>query len=158
MALCTGILAGVPTIFLLLYNGMLLGAFTAMHHRADIYVDYWAWILPHGITEISAIILAGGVGLLLGKAVLSPGELTRLESLRRAGNQAVPVCLGMAGMLVLAAIIESYLRQSYLSNAARLTFAGLSALGWTLYLVNGALRERAGQHRWATSDSIAAAR
>ena len=90
LALCTGILAGVPTIFLLLYNGMQLGAFTALHHRADIYADYWAWILPHGVTELSAIILSGGVGLLLGMAVLSPGELTRTESLRRAGNEAVP--------------------------------------------------------------------
>ena len=68
---------------------------------------------------------------MLGKAVLSPGELTRMESLRRAGNEAVPVCLGVAGMLVLAAIIESYLRQSHLSNEARLAFAGLSALAWT---------------------------
>ena len=56
MSLCIGVLAGVPTIFLLLYNGMLLGAFTALHHRAGIYADYWAWILPHGITEISAIV------------------------------------------------------------------------------------------------------
>ncbi len=108
-------LAGVPTVYLLIYNGMLLGAFTALHHRAGIYTDYWAWILPHGVTEISAIVLCGGVGLLLGKSVLSPGELTRTESLRRAGNEAVPVCLGIAGMLVLAAIIESYLRQSHLS-------------------------------------------
>jgi uncharacterized membrane protein SpoIIM required for sporulation len=81
-----------------------------------------------------------------------------MESLRRAGNEAVPVCLGVAGMLVLAAIIESYLRQSYLSNPARLTFAGLSALAWTLYLVNGALRERSEQRRQATGDSTAAAR
>ena len=124
MSLCFGVLAGVPTVYLMLYNGMLLGAFTALHHRAGIYSDYWAWILPHGITEISAIVLCGGVGLLLGKSVLSPGELTRTESLRRAGNEAVPVCLGVAGMLVLAAIIESYLRQSHLSTEARLIFAG----------------------------------
>lgn len=143
MSLCFGVLAGVPTVYLLLYNGMLLGAFTALHHRAGIYTDYWAWILPHGVTEISAIVLCGGVGLLLGQSVLSPGELTRTESLRRAGNEAVPVCLGVAGMLVLAAIIESYLRQSHLSNASRLIFAAASAAAWTAYLTNGVLRERA---------------
>jgi len=143
MSLCLGVLAGVPTVYLLLYNGMLLGAFTALHHGAGIYTDYWAWILPHGITEISAIVLCGGVGLLLGKSVLSPGELTRTESLRRAGNEAVPVCLGVAGMLVLAALIESYLRQSHLSNESRLVFAAVSAAAWIAYLANGALRERA---------------
>ena len=77
MSLCLGILAGVPTIFLLIYNGMILGSFTAMHHAAGIYADYWAWILPHAVSELSAIILCGGVGLMLGMAVLSPGELTR---------------------------------------------------------------------------------
>jgi uncharacterized membrane protein SpoIIM required for sporulation len=133
----------VPTVYLLLYNGMLLGAFTALHHRAGIYTDYWAWILPHGITEISAIVLCGGVGLLLGKSVLSPGELTRTESLRRAGNEAAPVCLGVAGMLVVAAMIESFLRQSQLSTESRLVFAAASAVAWIAYLTNGAIRERA---------------
>ena len=54
MSLCLGVLAGVPTVFLIIFNGMLLGAFTALHHQAGIYGDYWAWILPHGVTEISA--------------------------------------------------------------------------------------------------------
>ncbi len=124
MSLCLGVLAGVPTVFLIMYNGMIVGTLTALHHQAGIYADYWAWILPHGVTEISAIILCGGVGLLLGKAVLSPGALTRMESLRRAGNEAVAVTLGMAAMLVVAALIESYLRQSYLSNESRLRRGG----------------------------------
>jgi uncharacterized membrane protein SpoIIM required for sporulation len=147
LSLCFGVLAGVPTIYLLVYNGMLLGAFTALHHRAGIYTDYWAWILPHGVTEISAIVLCGGVGLLLGKSVLSPGDLTRTESLRRAGNEAVPVCLGVAGMLVLAAIIESFLRQSHLSSEDRLIFAAVSAAAWIAYLARGVVIERGARRR-----------
>jgi len=143
LSLCLGVLAGIPTIFLLLYNGMLLGAFTAMHHQAGIYADYWAWILPHAVSELTAIILCGGVGLLLGMAVLSPGELTRGESLRRAAKEAVPVCLGVAVMLLIAASLESYLRQSHLSNEARFAVAAGSAVFWSAYFLFGALRERA---------------
>jgi uncharacterized membrane protein SpoIIM required for sporulation len=146
MSLCLGILAGVPTIFLVLYNGMLLGAFTAIHHQAGIYEDYWAWILPHAVSELSAIILCGGVGLMLGKAVLNPGELTRMESLRRAGNEAVPVGLGVALMLIVAAIVESYLRQSELSNFSRFAFAAGSAVFWGVYFGFGAFREHASTH------------
>lgn len=142
MALALGVLAAIPTIFLMFYNGMLLGGFTAIHHGAGIYADYWAWILPHGVTELLAIVLCGGVGLMLGRAVLNPGKLTRTESLTRAGNEAAATCLGIAVMLLLAAIIESYLRQSHLSNAARFAFAGGSALFWIVYFAYGAVCER----------------
>jgi uncharacterized membrane protein SpoIIM required for sporulation len=147
LSLCLGILAGVPTIYLLIYNGMLMGAFTELYHHAGIYSDYWAWILPHAVSELSAIILCGGVGLMLGMAVLCPGPITRAESLRRAGKEAVAICLGVAMMLFVAAAVESYLRQSHLSNAGRFAFAAGSALFWTTYFWHGALRERAASHR-----------
>ncbi len=153
MSLCLGILAGIPTIFLLLYNGMILGSFTAMHHQAGIYADYWAWILPHAVSELSAIILCGGVGLMLGMAVLSPGELTRAESLRRVGREAAAVCLGVAGMLVIAAAVESFLRQSNLSNAARFAFAAASAVFWAIYFSYGALREHAARREDLMAES-----
>jgi uncharacterized membrane protein SpoIIM required for sporulation len=156
LSLCLGILAGIPTIYLLLYNGMLLGSFTALHHQAGIYADYWAWILPHAVSELSAIILCGGVGLMLGLAVLSPGEISRAESLRRAGREAVAICLGVAGMLVVAAAVESYLRQSHLSNAARFAFAGCSALFWAAYFLHGAVRERDARRKQRVATAAAA--
>jgi len=155
-AMGLGVLAGVPTVFLMIYNGMILGAFAAMHHGAGIYAEFWAWILPHAVTELSAVILCGGVGLLLGRAVLNPGELTRTEALSRAGAEAARICMGVAVMLVLAALIESYLRQSELSTAERLIFAAASALFWVSYLAFGSLRERAA--RQAAQATAATAR
>ncbi|MFO0948296.1 MAG: stage II sporulation protein M [Planctomycetota bacterium] len=143
LSMAVGILAAVPTVFLILYNGMILGAFTAVHHGAGIYAEYWAWILPHGITELFAIALCGGVGLMLGHAVVSPGLLTRTESLRRTGIEAAKMAGGAAAMLTFAAVIESYLRQSHLSTNSRFLFAGGSAIFWIAYLVHGYLRERA---------------
>ena len=79
---------------------------------------------------------------MLGMAVVSPGVLSRGESLRSAGREAVAISLGVAGMLVVAAAVESYLRQSNLSNTARFAFAAASALFWVVYFWHGAIRER----------------
>jgi uncharacterized membrane protein SpoIIM required for sporulation len=152
MAMALGALAGVLTTMLILYNGMILGAFVAIHHRAGIHSELWAWILPHGITELGAIILFGGIGLLFARAVISPGLLSRAESLKRTGIDAGQTCVGAGAMLVLAAIVESYLRQSHLSTAGRLTFAAGTALFWTMLIIHGFLRER------TTAHSAAAAR
>jgi uncharacterized membrane protein SpoIIM required for sporulation len=132
-----GVLAGVPTVLLLLYNGMMLGAFVALHVQAGIGLEMWAWILPHGITELSAIVLCGGVGLMLGRAAVSPGLKTRAQSLVDAGSEAARTAVGIAGMLLIAAFIESFVRQSHLSTAARLTFAALTAVFWSLYVALG---------------------
>lgn len=152
MAMALGALAGVLTTFLIVYNGMLLGAFVAIHHRAGIHAELWGWILPHGITELGAIILFGGIGLSFARAVVSPGQLSRAESLKRTGVDAGQMCLGAGAMLVLAALAESYLRQSHLSTTARLMFAGGSALFWALVIIHGFVRER------STARSDAAAR
>ena len=144
-AMALGVLAAVPTMILMLYNGMMIGAFAAIHHRAGIDAEMWAWILPHGITEFAAIILFGGIGLLFGQAVVSPGAVSRGESLKRAGVDAAQTCVGAGGMLVLAAILESYLRQSHLSTQARLIFAGATIVFWAVFILHGYVRERAAQ-------------
>ena len=153
LAMATGVLVGLPTVFLMLYNGMLLGVFAAIHQRAGIESEMWAWILPHGVTELFAIVLCGGVGFMFGLAVLAPGHLTRAEALRRAGREAGVTVFGVAGMLLLAAGIESYLRQSYLSTSNRLGFAAATAVFWTLFVAHGFLRERAARR----SQQVAAA-
>ncbi len=153
IAMALGVLAGVPTIILVLYNGMMLGAFVAIHHRAGIVAEVWAWILPHGIPELGAIILFGGVGLMFAQAVVSPGRMTRSAALKRAGVVASQTCLGSGAMLVLAAIVESYLRQSHLSTEARLALAGGMAALFLMLGLYGVLRER-----MATAGSAAAPR
>lgn len=142
LSMAAGVLAGVPTIILMIYNGMILGSFIAVHQQAGVGAEAWAWILPHGVTEIGAIILCGGVGLMLGQSVVRPGLVSRADSLRLAGKEAARTVAGVGLMLVAAAIIESYLRQSHLSTTARLSFAAASAVFWTVYITYGWLRER----------------
>jgi len=143
LAMATGILAGIPSVLLIFYNRMNLGAFIAVHRRAGIDAEMWAWILPHGITELGAIILCGGIGLILGHAVIAPGLAGRTEALRKASHEAGITSLGVAGMLCFAAVIESFLRQSDWPTPPRLVFAACTALFWILFIVHGFVREHA---------------
>lgn len=143
LAMATGVLASVPTVLILTANGLMLGQFTWVHsHSPELSLEMWAWILPHGIPELSAIVLSGGAGIMLGQALLRPGDRSRSESLRRAGEEAALTTMGVAGMLFIAAIIESYVRQSELSTSARLWFAGITAAAWIAYFTNGWRLER----------------
>ena len=156
LAMGLGVLAAVPTVLLMVFNGMMLGSFVAIHHQAGITTEFWAWILPHGVTEIGAIILCGGCGLMLGKAIVNPGIVSRGESLRRAGIEAGSTCVGVTLMLIVAAVIESYLRQSHLDSTARLLFAGITALFWITYFATGLSRERmAREFEQLKSDDLA---
>lgn len=143
LSMASGVLGGAPTVLLMIYNGMHIGSFVAIHHRAGIYGEFWAWILPHGVTELGAIVLCGGVGLILGRSIVRPGQLSRGDSLRIAGREAGRTAVGVALMLVAAALIESFLRQSTLSTNQRLTFAAGTAVFWTVYIGWGVVRERA---------------
>ncbi|MCA9097758.1 MAG: stage II sporulation protein M, partial [Planctomycetaceae bacterium] len=137
LSMALGVLAAVPTIFLIGYNGMILGAFAALHHKSGIALEMWAWILPHGITELLAIVFCGGIGLMLGTSVVCPGNRTRMDSLSRAGIESGWIALGCGGMLVFAAVVESYLRQSHLSMVPRLVFAAATAIFWIFYIAYG---------------------
>ena len=143
LAMATGVLASVPTVFLMVFNGMLLGVFVSIHYQAGIRSEMWAWILPHGITEIGAIILCGGVGLMLGQAVVHPGLRSRRQQLLSAGREAARVCIGIGGMLIAAAVIESYVRQSHWSTGTRMVFAFGTAVFWAMYFAHGVVKERA---------------
>ncbi len=145
LSLATGILAGIIPVLLMFYNGIVLGAFSGIHHSAGIYLEYWAWILPHGITEICAIVLCGGAGIRIGHAVVAPGLTPRMEKIKEAGKDLVVLVSGTVVMLFTAAVIESFLRQSQISWKARIIFALSTALFWLAYFTYGgwlALRDR----------------
>ena len=141
-AFAAGVLAGVPTVFLTVFNGAMLGAFAAVHHQKGISTEMYAWLLPHGITEILAIILCAGAGLMLGKAVVRPALETRRQALVRAGKEALNLLLGVVPMFIFAGLCESYIRQSQLDTRTRLLFAAGMAVFWILYFLQGSYQER----------------
>lgn len=142
LAMAGGALAGIPTVFLMLINGLHLGGFVAIHDRPGMLAETWAWLLPHGVTEILAVILCGGVGLLIAAGFVQPGRLSRRAALAKAGREAAATCMGITLLFVAAAVLESYIRQSHLTTVQRLAIAAATAMFWAVYFTRGAVLER----------------
>jgi len=133
LAFATGFVAGLPTLLLLFYNGLVLGAFAALFHARGLGVDLWAWMLPHGVTELTAVVLCGAAGFQLAHALVFPGARPRLDSLRERGRSAAVIVIGAVVMLFIAGLIEGVFRQTVMSVPIRFTVAGATAVWWIYY-------------------------
>jgi uncharacterized membrane protein SpoIIM required for sporulation len=133
MCFATGGLFGLPVLYLLWTNGAVLGAFIGLYASRGLGVELLSWLLPHGITELLAVILCGGAGLYMGEAMISPGARGRLAGLAERGRGAGVVALGSVALFLMAGLIEGIFRQSVQSIPARFAMAGATALLWTLY-------------------------
>lgn len=128
-----GVFAGLPVFFLLLSNGLLLGAMAGLYQHRGLGLDFWAWVLPHGITELGSIALCGGAGLALAQAFLFPSERRRLDSVARCGREGAVLVLGAVSCLFVAACIEGVFRQLVHSIPIRLAVASLTLVAWASY-------------------------
>ncbi|WP_422041359.1 stage II sporulation protein M [Roseibium sp.] len=106
-----GVFACAPAIVLTFYNGLMLGAFYALHVDRGLGPDIAGWLSIHGVTELSAICIACAGGLKLGTALMFPGDVSRITSLRLAGRDALKLALVAALMLLVAAFLEGFGRQ-----------------------------------------------
>jgi uncharacterized membrane protein SpoIIM required for sporulation len=125
MAFATGLLFGLPTVLLQFYNGIMIGTISAIFLRDEQAITFLAWILPHGVPELTAITLCCAAGFVLGRAVAAPGRSTRSEALRHAGPVALALFLTSVPLFFVAAWIESFVRESALETAPRFAVAAL---------------------------------
>lgn len=135
MSFALGFAAGAPVIFLLFENGLVLGALAALYASRGLGTEFWAWVLPHGVTELSAVCLCGAAGLVLGNALVFPGRHTRLDNLAREGREAVLLAVGAVAMLVLAGLLEGIFRQLVHAPVVRFLVADSSLLFWIAYFL-----------------------
>ncbi len=124
-----GIFAALPSFILTFYNGMVLGPFVAIFINAGLGMDIFGWLSIHGVTELAAICIACAGGAQLGLAVLLPGRQTRRAALREKGKDAVKLMILAGIMLIVAALVEGFLRQLIQPTGWRL------AIGWGLGLM-----------------------
>lgn len=129
-----GALFGIPTLLILLQTGLMLGTLPALFYHGDLY-GLGAWLLPHGVPEISAILLSGGAGLKLGMALLQPGQESSGLRFRKALKSVGGTIVLCTGLLIWAGIVESFVRQSTLSNDVRYMIAAFSCLPLLLVFV-----------------------
>jgi len=108
MTFAMGVTAGIGTIYMISFNGLLMGVVGAACGSHGMSLSLWSFVVGHGSLEIPAIFFAGAAGLRLGTGILFPGRLSRRESMRIAGTEAVKLELGTIPLLIVAGIVEGF--------------------------------------------------
>jgi uncharacterized membrane protein SpoIIM required for sporulation len=133
-----GITFGVGTVGVLFANGVPLGALAMQYHDAGHGLFFWAWILPHGIPELTSIFIAGGAGLLLARGLLLPGRRRRRDALVHEARRAARLVVGAMPILVIAGLIEGTISQIHeptIPYVAKIAFALLVGTGLYAWLL-----------------------
>jgi uncharacterized membrane protein SpoIIM required for sporulation len=145
----SGIFFGLGTVFTLVNNGVQIGAITALCAREGMGLKLLDFISAHGPVELSIITIAGGAGLMVGQALIDPGELPRGQALALRGKAAVKLVLGCAPFLAAIALVEGFISPGSLFPTALKAVLGLSlgALFWSYLL-------RAGRETSLSSTSL----
>ena len=140
LAFAGGVLGGIGTLWVLAQNGLLLGMVLSLCFR------YRFWEIPifvsaHGVIELTAIFIAGGAGLLIGKALLMPGDLRRIDALVENGRLAIKLILGCIPMLLIAGLIEGFISPAHIPRAYKFSISALSALVMAIYFLKADPRD-----------------
>ncbi|MEH2177285.1 stage II sporulation protein M [Nostoc sp.] len=107
-AVAGGMTGGAYTAYLMVFNGLLIGAVSTLVGQNNLAYPFWAFVFPHGSLELPAIFFAGGAGFLLARAILFPGKYRRGDALKFYGYQAVQLVFGIVPMLIIAGAIEGF--------------------------------------------------
>lgn len=142
LALGLGLTFGLGTAYVLISNGLIIGAMAVTFHRQGLGTAFWATILPHGVIELTAIFISGAAGFILAGALVRPGSLPRRQALARSGPAAIGLALGTIPMYVVAGLIEGFVTPRGISHEAKLGVAALTGLVLLVYLVWLPLRNR----------------
>ncbi|MEH7123179.1 stage II sporulation protein M [Bacillus sp. JJ1773] len=139
LAFAGGVTFGILTIYLLIYNGIIVGALAALFWNHGKSYDFWAYIVPHGMIELTAIFIAGGAGLLMGYKLFVPGNFSRGFQLKQQANRSVQLLLGTIPLFVIAGIIEGFITPAAIPLEAKYIVAFITVIGLILYIVIGKL-------------------
>ena len=123
----------VPTVLLIVYNGLMLGAFFAVFAAKGLAWNMAGWLMIHGTTELFAINISGAAGLRIGTAIAFPGRESRTEAAVKAGRSAAIAMAGTVIMLAVAGLLEGIGRQTVTDDVTRYLIGGVMLAGWLLY-------------------------
>ena len=140
-----GVCLGLGSIVELFRTGMMLGSFQYFFFQKGVGLQSFLTIWIHGTLEISAIVLAGGAGMVMGGGILFPGTYSRAESFRNAARDGVKLAIGLVPIFVVAGFLEGFVtRHTEMPIALSLAIIGSSAafIGWYFGIYPGQVRRR----------------
>lgn len=131
MVFVGGFLASIGTVWMLFDTGMMLGSFQTFFFLKDLGWQSILVVWIHGTLEISAIIIAGGAGLIVGNSILFPGTHSRMHSIRRGARDGLKLMIGLVPVFIAAAFLEGFItRYSTMPKVL-----SISILGGSLYFI-----------------------
>ena len=126
---------GLGTLYLLAMNGANIASVLALTYRAGFGNDLLTFMVGHGVIELSCIFIAGGAGLLIGSAMIMPGDMTRADALKTRGMEAVRLMMGVAVLLVVAGTIEGFISPAQIDPRIKYSIAALTGITMYSYLL-----------------------
>lgn len=132
LAFAVGIVFCVGSAFVLMFNGALVGQAGGLFASAGELPRFFGLILPHGMLELTAIWIAGGAGLVLGWALIAPGDRSRADALGDAGRRSVVIVIGLVFVFGAAALIEGFVTGAPIPTWIRV---GIGVSSWTAFML-----------------------
>lgn len=145
LCLAFGVL-GLPVVLLLVSNVVNVAFAASLMTRHGHAEDFWGLILPHGMLELTAVFVAGGVGLRLFWSWIEPGGLTRSRSMAREGRTAMTVALGLVAVLLVSGFLEAVVTPSPLPTPVRIGIGAVAELAFFAYVFGLGRRAAAEGH------------
>lgn len=132
----SGIAAGLGTLWLLFFNGMMLGVVGTACAQARMSLQLWSFVAAHGSLELPSIFISGGAGLRLAAGVLFPGIYSRRDALKRAAAESIRLLAGTVPLLAIAGTLEAFLSPTGAPAAVKFLVGTVLFLSLALWLTH----------------------
>jgi len=130
----------VGTIWILTPSALMFGSINALVIKYGMTRTLWAFVAGHAVLEFMAIFIAGGAGLMIGLALLVPGERTRREALIEQGKTAIKLMAGCFPMFFIAGLIEAFISPLPIHPGFRFAVSAITAVMLAAYLLKSGRR------------------
>jgi uncharacterized membrane protein SpoIIM required for sporulation len=143
VAFAFGVIFGLPVIYVLINNGISLGGLFGLTQAYGVSGGLFEFVIGHGVLELSIVIAEGAAGLMMGWALISPGNRKRADALVIASRRAFTLLVGLSPLLLIAGTIEGNISPSGAPFAAKLTIGLTTGVLYYTYLLVVGRRPRA---------------
>ena len=135
-AFAMGALLGVGAFYDIAFFGAHVGSVFGACYKLNppFGSDLAAFVVGHGVIELSVVCFCGGAGMMIGYAIINPGDLTRAQALKQKGMEAAKIVIGCACLLVIAGLIEGFISPSSLPPSVKVATGILTGVVMYAYL------------------------